>query len=472
MPLGRFACLDLETTGMSPVHDRVTEVGIVLIDEGEVCGEWSSLVNPHCVLPPEIRALTGITQAMVDAAPDFAQLLPTIMALLAGRVVLAHNARFDQGFLKAECRRLGTRFTADMLCTVRLSRRLFPTSRSHSLDAIAQRHGLDAGNRHRALGDARLLARFLQALWREDDAAAVQQAMNHLLKPAVMPPHLDADSRALWSGLPECPGVYAFLGAGGQALYVGHSRNLRQRVRSHAWADSRIELDSRLSAEAHSLHIEPAAGEFSARLKEIQTIARLSPLHNQALRQRAALWFLRVPVCPGPVRLVCLSQQTGSSDEPSMPAYPTGSIMDAEWHGPFGSRASARAALAQAGRVQGLCDGALGLWRGPGPCFSRQVRRCEGLCVGAETPQDHHRRLREALSTWRFPAWPFAGPVEFVEHDPDSGLHETLRFHHWRVLRQGRLQPFDLHVFRLLQRHIQRTPGRFVPCPEGAIPGS
>lgn len=445
----RYAFVDLETSGVSPSDDRITEIGIVLVDGDALVEEWSSLVDPGVPIPPEITALTGITNEMVRGAPRFAALLPEIARRLEGRVFVAHNARFDYGFLKAEFRRLGGRFSADVLCTVRLSRRLFPQYGSHRLDALIDRHRLPAADRHRALGDARAIRAFLQVLPRDADPDETDTAIRELLKLPATPPHLDA---AQLEALPESPGVYVFVGASGQPLYVGKARNLRERVRGHFYADSRNANDARLVAEVHALEIEPTAGEFGALLREMQRIKTCAPLHNVALRRRETTCFLRPDVPGRAPRIVPLADLV-HADPLSEPGLA----------GPFGSRAGARATLAALGRTHRLCDRALGLSARDGACFSRQVHRCDGLCTGDESPETHHARLLEALLPLRFPEWPFSGPVALVERDADSGRIDRLAFDRWRALGPDGEEPFDPDVFKLLRRRIARGPQAFEP---------
>src|ERR1043165_5911157 len=137
-----IAFVDLETTGTTSTGDRITEIGIVRVADGEFVDEWSTLVNPERSIPEEIRILTGITNEMVRDAPTFGEVRREVFERLDGHVFVAHNARFDYGFLKNEFRRLDVKFTADVLCTVRLSRRLFPEAVGHSLDALIERHRL------------------------------------------------------------------------------------------------------------------------------------------------------------------------------------------------------------------------------------------------------------------------------------------------------------------------------------------
>ena len=153
----RIAFVDVETTGTSPMGCRVTEVGIVIVTQTQdevVVDEWSSLVDPGVPIPPEIRFLTGITDAMLAGAPSFAQLAPQILERLEGAVFVAHQARFDYGFIRAELDRAGHRFAARTLCTVRLSRLMDPDRAPPTLDAIIARYRLAVPDRHRALGDA------------------------------------------------------------------------------------------------------------------------------------------------------------------------------------------------------------------------------------------------------------------------------------------------------------------------------
>src|SRR5271170_1016032 len=195
------AFVDLETTGTAAGADRVTEVAIVRVDEGRI-DEWSTLVNPECSIPAEIQALTGITNAMVTAAPTFGRVADEVAARIAGCVFVAHNARFDYGFLKHEFGRLGRTFTAKVLCTVKLSRRLYPEAGRHHLDALIARHALAAADRHRALGDARILWQFVQAIYRDQPPAAIEAAVGRILKNPSLPPQLPADAL---DAIPEAP---------------------------------------------------------------------------------------------------------------------------------------------------------------------------------------------------------------------------------------------------------------------------
>jgi DNA polymerase-3 subunit epsilon len=174
-----LAIVDLETTGGRPAWDRVTEIAVVEVDGGEIASEWSTLVNPGTRVPPWIEALTGITNRMVADAPAFEDLAADLYERLQGRVFVAHNARFDYGFLRHAFERAGMRFQAPTLCTVKLSRRLYPGYARHNLDSLIERHGLKfdlhGSARHRALGDARAVWQFLRVAAEERGAAMLEQ---------------------------------------------------------------------------------------------------------------------------------------------------------------------------------------------------------------------------------------------------------------------------------------------------------
>ena len=169
--------LDLETTGMAAAQERITEIGLLEVSGGECVGSWSQLVNPQRDIPPFIQSLTGISDAMVEHAPTFAELAPGLFERLSGKLLIAHNARFDYGFLKHEFERVGLAYAPRVLCTVKLSRKLFPEQRRHNLDSLIERHGLSCSSRHRALGDAQVLWQFLQKVQAEIDAERVEAAM-------------------------------------------------------------------------------------------------------------------------------------------------------------------------------------------------------------------------------------------------------------------------------------------------------
>jgi DNA polymerase-3 subunit epsilon len=450
----RIAVVDLETTGTAATSDAITEIGIVLVEGGDVVEEWSTLVNPGSSIPPEIQALTGITDAMVRDAPTFDDIAGEVLTRLEGRLFVAHNARFDYGFLKNAFRRAGISFTADVLCTVRLSRRLYPQHAQHSLDALVSRHNLSTEDRHRALGDARLAWQFMQTAVREHPAEDVAAAARALLKMPSYPPQLDPDAM---KDLPEGPGVYVFYGVNDMPIYIGKSVNLRDRVRSHFSSDHRHSNDVRLSMEIRRIDYEETAGELGALLREAQLVKTSKPLRNLRLRRNAQMVFVKLDDPAKQLEII---------------GFHDADLEHAEGlYGPFTAKPRAKDLLTNLAAESRLCWNAIGTSFGKlaaeGPCFARQLRRCNGYCVGAESLTDHNARLMEALAEFAFPAWPYDGPIAIRETHPEHGWQHAHVFHCWRYLGSARTEDeihdlaastteveFDADIFKLLVKRL------------------
>lgn len=284
--MSALAFVDLETTGATAASDRITEVGIVEVDADGTVREWQQLVNPGIPISSFIQQLTGISNAMVAAAPPFSAIAAEVFARLQGRLFIAHNARFDYGFLKQEFARTGLTFRATALCTVKLSRDLYPDYKRHSLDALIERHQLRAAARHRALADAQLVHQFWQKIHvdRSRDEIAAALDLQHA-NPA-LPPELDP---AILDQLPESGGVYLFygehLGASDQPLYVGHARDLRSRILSHFPAlppsGGKHERKLKMAQAVRRIVWEEIANNESAQEREKALISSLLPAYNR-----------------------------------------------------------------------------------------------------------------------------------------------------------------------------------------------
>ncbi len=460
----RLAFVDLETTGANPVLDRVTEIGVVAVD-GDRVESWSTLVNPERAIPEFIQRLTGINNAMVAEAPTFAQVAEELTERLRGRLFIAHNARFDYGFLRHEYQRLGQRFQSDVLCTVRLSRKLFPAHHKHNLDSLIVRHGLITGDRHRALADADLIWQFWRMLRGQEDEFRLADAIRHQLKRPSLPPHLDAD---LLDDLPESPGVYSFHGEGDLLLYVGKSTNLRQRVLSHFAADTREYKEMQLAQSVRRIDWRETAGELGALLLEARLVKVGQPLHNRRLRRAADLCAWRL-------------EEVGEGD--FRPRLVSGAEADfgrsGDLFGLFANPRQAGNALRKIAEAYQLCPALLGLENPPPPgraCFAHQVHKCKGACIGKEAIGLHSARLTSALAKLKLRAWPYPGPVGLVERDDFRDVEEVHVVDGWRYLGTARSEaevhellahagqvPFDMDIYKLLKAHLGK--GRVTPRP-------
>ena len=445
-----LAIVDLETTGTRPAADRVTEIGVLEIERFEVVSEWSTLVNPGIALPAEIQALTGITGPMLAAAPRFADLAEELHERLAGRVFIAHNARFDYGFLRREFDRAGIKFHARAVCSVKLARRLYPRERRHDLDSLIARHGIACPARHRALGDADALWQFLRIAAQEHGDEVLTVAARQVAKEPALPPQLD---RALIDAIPEAPGVYLLYGESGPPLYIGKSRAMRSRVLQHFYSTA-----GWLQA-VRRIDWQRTVGELGALLTEARLVKQLAPSHNRQLRRPEALCGF---VFDGKrLRLAAAAE----IDADTLPFV----------YGVFRTRRAALQTLRALADEHALCLQTLGFdAKRQGSCFRHQIGRCAGVCASRENIRAHHGRLAAALAGLKTPPWPYPGPVGIVESDAARDATEVHAVDRWCYLGAARCEPemaellderprFDYDHYRILSRHLAKPGARVVP---------
>ncbi len=449
--------VDLETTGANPAFDRIIEVGIVKVSGGRIEYEWSALVDPGESIPPMIQGFTGISNEMVRGAPRFADLAEEVFGRIEGSLFVAHNARFDYGFLKNEFRRLGREFQPRVLCTVKLSRALYPEHHRHGLDALIARHNLACDARHRALGDARVLWDFVQLAYREKPAEAIQAALKKAMKMPSLPSGLE---RSALDMVPEGPGVYLFYGVNELPLYIGKGVSMRARVQSHFAADHGSGRAMRIAQEVKRVEWVEAAGELGALLLEARLIKEKSPIHNRRLRRNDELCALRLKEDGGDVAVELVPLAGAPADELG------------ELYGQFKSKREAHNTLRELAAEHGLCLKRLGLEQGKGPCFNQQIKRCKGVCVGKESPQRHDLRLKTALAVLKLRTWPFPGRIAIREHDANGERCEWHLFESWCYLCTAKSEAelheaaaarygthFDLDTYRILRRELEKRAG-------------
>ncbi|MFE8070777.1 exonuclease domain-containing protein [Marinobacteraceae bacterium S3BR75-40.1] len=411
-----YAFIDLETTGGNAGWDRIIEIGLRLWRDGEVIDEWQTLVNPETRISPFIEHFTGITNAMVADAPTFEEVADTLRDKLDNCIFVAHNARFDYGFVKGEFRRLGEPFAARVLCTVKLSRALYPQYRRHSMDTLIERHGLQAGERHRAMGDVESMFQFFQKARAEHGDEAFYAQVKRLLKRPSIPSHLPPD---LLKSLPERPGVYRFYGENDVLLYVGKSTNIRQRVASHFSGDHQTGKGVRLSQSLRHVDWTETAGELGALLLELKQIKTLNPLYNR--RSRAAKNLVSFRLVPNQEGY--LTAELAWDIDPNRLG---------EYYGLFRSKSQALKALSGIAQKNELCNKLLGIDNaGFGPCFQRHLGRCKGACEGEEDVTRYNLRMQIAFHTLRLQTWPWKGMVGVVERNAETGRTDIHVIYNW-----------------------------------------
>jgi DNA polymerase-3 subunit epsilon len=407
----QFVVLDVETTGLSPLHNRVIEVCAVRVRGGVLGERFQTLVDPGTSLPPDIVRLTGITRAMLDGQPSFADHAPALAEFLGADPLVAHNATFDYSFLREEFRRSNVQFTATTLCTARLGRRLLPGLRRANLDALLLALDLPARAGHRAEYDAAATAAaFLKLLEQAEREGATTLSQLVRLQAGGNGTRM-VDLAARVRQLPAAPGVYCFRNADGQVVYVGKATNLRRRVQSHFRPGAREphRLRRVLGSVETIDHVETGS-ELEALLLESRLIKQYLPAGNQAQRDYHQYPYLRLSTEEACPRLSVTRTVSGDG---------------ATYYGPFRRANPVQAAVGVLQERFHLprCDGPIIPGQTP-MCIYGQMGRCLAPCSTPTTAARYSEVIEEVK------AFLTAGDGSLIRHleERRDSLAEELRF--------------------------------------------
>jgi DNA polymerase-3 subunit epsilon len=379
-----FLAVDVETNGRAGELCELTEVGAVLIGGGELHDRFESLVRVEQPLSRGIERFTGITQAMVDAAPEPAGVLEELAELARDRVLIAHNAGFDRRALAQAFERAGIEWTSPpFICTVNLARRLSPLSRQRKLGPLAESLGIEVGGAHRALVDAETCARVFCALFPRlcTHAATVADALElvgsrrRAAKPARV--RVPKEERPDLSKLPDDPGVYVFRDERGRPLYVGKSVSLRSRARSHFCAPTGW------TERAAVVDYKPTNSELGALVLENRLIKAWQPPGNKQLKRTDGWLYLR---CRFDIEYPVLEL----AEEPA-----PGRAVNI---GPLRGKGAAEELIGQLESLFLLRHCGRRLRRREHASIYGQMGRCSSPCLGDLDPNAYRRKLDEALA--------------------------------------------------------------------------
>jgi DNA polymerase III epsilon subunit family exonuclease len=435
--LDEFVVLDVETTGLQASRQRIIEIAIARFDGGEITSLWESLCQPGRRVPEYIVRLTGIDDMLLDDAPRFAELAPTINELLRGAVVVGHNVEFDLAFVNEELKRANyVPVVNERLDTLAMASRLLPGLRKPTLQAVAARLGLEprTRERHRAAQDATLTGMVAVALLRQAEEAGYRSLDE--LKPIArqasrrpkerMPRASSVVDRSILKGIPKSPGVYIMRDANERVVYVGKAKNLRDRVGSYF--SQPLGYTRKLDGLIESLsrvEVEVVGSELEALLLESQLIRRYQPRYNTALRSHEQYPFIRIDVANPWPRLTLAKARKNDG---------------ARYFGPFRSAATARKTVELINRVVPLrtCSRSFRDARSYGsPCLELDLGRCLGPCVGRANRDEYMSLVRSV--------------VNYVD-GRDQALHELL----WKGLEDA-ATALDFERASRLRRDLQAS---------------
>jgi len=372
-----YAIVDIETTGGFAAANGITEISIHIFDGIKVVEKFETLVNPCQPIPRYISAMTGITDEMVATAPKFEEVAETVYRFLNDRVFVAHNVNFDYSFVKSHLSASGFEYNAKRLCTVRLSRKIFPGFPSYGLGKLCNALDIPIENRHRAFGDAAATVRVFQRLL-ENDAQYIVKSLQRSSREPTLPPNVPKEH---FERLPYTPGVYYFHNEKGRIIYVGKAKNIRYRVHSHFSSN----LDSRQKQNfiryTYSISFQTCGTELMACILESSEIKRLWPMFNYSQKRWEDVYgiytyedqngYLRLAIEKNKKQLI--------------PIHSFHYLVD--------GHSILRKLIAEFNLCPKLCF----MQTGNAPCTSG----CKGACEQKEDPNEYNHRVNEAIESLR-----------------------------------------------------------------------
>ncbi|OBX26275.1 exonuclease domain-containing protein [Gelidibacter algens] len=371
-----YAILDIETTGGKFNEEGITEVAIYKFDGHTVVDQFISLVNPEREIQPFVVNLTGINSKMLITAPKFYEVAKRIVEITEDCIVVAHNSEFDYRILRTEFSRLGFEFKRKTLCTVELAKEIMPEQESYSLGKLTRALGIPVSDRHRASGDALATVKLFKILLAKDlDKHIIQDAVR--AEPTYK---MATNLKTIMEDLPSITGVYYLHDTFGKIIYIGKSKNIKNRVNQHFTSSN--PKSKKMQNQVAAVTYEATGSELVALLKESAEIKRNKPSFNKAMRRNIFTHALYSFTDENGY----LNLKIDSADGRKMPITT------------FSNYQSGKQFLFKAVDNFKLCPKLVGLDTAKKSCFKYQVKECEGACIEEESALDYNIRVQEMIA--------------------------------------------------------------------------
>lgn len=384
-----FAIIDIETCAGKYEYrkGRITEICIIQHDGLQVTDVFTSLINPECYISPYFVSLSGISNEMVAGAPRFHEIAAKIIEMTENRIFIAHNVGFDYGFIKAEFASLGYKYRREILCTVRLSRKLMPGKFSYSLGKLCDSIGIEVENRHRAEGDAVATAKLFDKLL---ELKAMHPQYKNQGVEGLMTRRIDKMKQYILDKIPEACGVYYFLNKEQQIIYIGKSVNMYNRAVSHF--NTKESHGKKMLNDFYNVDSVETGSELIALLMEAEEIKKHKPRYNR-VRKSAVFthsidWFLDKK---GIVNFKLVESEVAENPLISFTGY-----------------LSARECLEGWIDEHILCLKYCSLTSEDAVCYDHQLKKCKGICAGEEDVISYNARAYQVIEHMTFKDQNFA----------------------------------------------------------------
>ncbi len=373
----KFAITDIETAGGGIRGNKITEICVIVVQNGEVIDQYSSLVNPEQSIPLYIESLTGINDEMVSNAPHFSEIADEVDRITKDCIFVAHNVNFDYNIIRSEFTDLGRDFKRKRLCTVRLSKKLIPNLFSYSLGNICTSINIPHTDRHRAQGDAEAtVILFQRCLSLDPDYEVITKFLNQRTAASYLPPNFKNSD---FEKLPTSTGVYFFKDKDGRPLYIGKAKNIKSRIKSHF--QERSNRKYKLMQATYSIDYELTGNELLALLLEAELILKHYPEFNKAQKKISR-----------PYTLTSYHNQKGIEQF----ALHKNKIAPVSWM-KFYTREEAIKFMEYLCEEFELCPKYCALQTGVEVCDHYKIHSCSGACRDEINAEEYNRRVAKAI---------------------------------------------------------------------------
>lgn len=375
-----YSIIDIETTGIDYKNDKIIEIAVLIYRDKHIINRFHTLVHPERTVPSNITRITGINDEMLQEAPKFYEIARKVAEITENCIFVAHNVRFDYGFIKREFEELGFTFTRNKMCTVKLSRMYFPEIRSHSLGSLIKYHNIKIVDRHRALDDALATVELFQLI--EERMAVRANPLKFIkenLKASKLPKGIHVNTLA---ALPALPGVYYFLDEGLEPIYIGKSIHIQHRVVEHFV--NRNSKGNKLFNFTRQIAYVLTGSDLLAAILESHEIKRHQPIYNKAQKRKSFPYLLQVwSDSKSYKRLVWSKAKKVKSG--------------ATFIASFSSKSSLDRRMELLIEKFELCKTYCEQKQSRGPCFNWHIEACHGACVEAEAPEVYNLKVDQAI---------------------------------------------------------------------------
>ncbi len=377
-----YAIVDIETTGSYAAANGITEISIRVHDGTAVIEKFETLINPGQPIPYYIQAMTGITDKMVSNAPAFSDVAEKIYTILHDKIFIAHNVNFDYSFVNAQLKQCGFDLNSKKLCTVRLSRKIFPGFPSYSLGKLCHSLGIKINDRHRAGGDADATVNVFELLLQNDKEQHIQKSLQRNSKEAILPPNVPKEH---FTQLPYTPGVYYFHNEKGKIVYVGKANNIRYRVNSHFSNNAESRQKQNFMQHVYAITYQSCGTELMSCILESTEIKKRWPVFNSSQKKWEDVYGIFMYEDQNGYQRLCIDKNRKRLN----PVYTFHYLVDGH------------AIIRKLIKDFHLCPKLCFLQKDKGKCDDINEGYCNSACEQKELPALYNRRVEEAAYSLR-----------------------------------------------------------------------